>query len=493
MMPAVAPQPARHRGGGRHRPPRAARRRCSQGARRPARPAAAPSRDGAAGAGAPRHPQGRARPARRLRLARERRRITAGDIVRAAMTATGEDDLHAAARVPPRRRGRRAGGADAPPRPSWPSSTRSRSRISAAQAERSRSSAATPSRRRFHDLSRMIMAITRQNDADLRSVIPTKTKMQESVRWPKQSAKLETPTPAKTPGRGRIYDSITETIGDTPLVRLNRLPKERGVKADILAKLEFFNPIASVKDRIGVSMIEALEAAGRHQAGHHPDRADLRQYRHRARLRRRGARLPPDPGDAGIDVDRAAQDARPPRRRARADARPAGHEGRHRQGRGAARRDPERGHPAAVREPGQSRRSTAAPRPRRSGTTPTARSTSSSPASAPAAPSPASARCSSRAGRALKIVAVEPEDSPVLSGGQPGPAQDPGHRRRLRARTSSTARSSTRSSPSATRPPSTRRAPLARLEGIPGGISSGAASPRPSRSPPGRTSRASAS
>ena len=64
-------------------------------------------------------------------------------------------------------------------------------------------------------------------------------------------------------GRGRIYQSITETIGDTPLVRLNRLPARRGVKAEILAKLEFFNPIASVKDRIGVAMIEALEAAGR--------------------------------------------------------------------------------------------------------------------------------------------------------------------------------------------------------------------------------------
>lgn len=61
------------------------------------------------------------------------------------------------------------------------------------------------------------------------------------------------------PGRGRIYDSITETIGDTPLVRLARLPKEAGADADILLKLEFFNPIASVKDRIGVAMIEALE------------------------------------------------------------------------------------------------------------------------------------------------------------------------------------------------------------------------------------------
>jgi cysteine synthase len=64
------------------------------------------------------------------------------------------------------------------------------------------------------------------------------------------------------PGRGRIYDSITQTIGDTPLVRIKRMPREAGAKADILLKLEFFNPISSVKDRIGVSMIEALEKQG---------------------------------------------------------------------------------------------------------------------------------------------------------------------------------------------------------------------------------------
>jgi cysteine synthase A len=68
---------------------------------------------------------------------------------------------------------------------------------------------------------------------------------------------------ARPAGRGRIYDSITATIGDTPLVRLNRLAAERGIKANLLAKLEFFNPISSVKDRIGVAMIDALEAAGR--------------------------------------------------------------------------------------------------------------------------------------------------------------------------------------------------------------------------------------
>jgi cysteine synthase A len=64
------------------------------------------------------------------------------------------------------------------------------------------------------------------------------------------------------PGRGRIYNSITETVGDTPLVRLRRMPKAAGAKAAILLKLEFFNPLASVKDRIGVAMIEAMEAQG---------------------------------------------------------------------------------------------------------------------------------------------------------------------------------------------------------------------------------------
>jgi cysteine synthase len=64
------------------------------------------------------------------------------------------------------------------------------------------------------------------------------------------------------PGRGRVYDSITQTIGDTPLVRIHRLTAEAGVKADVLLKLEFFNPISSVKDRIGVAMVEALEAQG---------------------------------------------------------------------------------------------------------------------------------------------------------------------------------------------------------------------------------------
>ncbi len=65
------------------------------------------------------------------------------------------------------------------------------------------------------------------------------------------------------PLRGRIYDSITETIGNTPLVRIERIRKEEKIEADICLKLEFFNPIASVKDRIGVAMIQALEEEGK--------------------------------------------------------------------------------------------------------------------------------------------------------------------------------------------------------------------------------------
>ncbi|MCW5696051.1 MAG: cysteine synthase A [Bauldia sp.] len=67
----------------------------------------------------------------------------------------------------------------------------------------------------------------------------------------------------KPPGRGRIFDSITDTIGDTPLVRLDKIAARHDVGARLVAKLEFFNPMASVKDRIGVAMIDALEAEGK--------------------------------------------------------------------------------------------------------------------------------------------------------------------------------------------------------------------------------------
>ena len=65
-----------------------------------------------------------------------------------------------------------------------------------------------------------------------------------------------------TPARGKIFDSMPDTMGNTPLVRLSRLAEARGAKAEILAKLEFFNPLASVKDRIGVAMVDDLEAQG---------------------------------------------------------------------------------------------------------------------------------------------------------------------------------------------------------------------------------------
>ena len=69
------------------------------------------------------------------------------------------------------------------------------------------------------------------------------------------------------PLRGRIYDSIAETIGNTPLVRIPKILAEEGITADIVLKLEFFNPISSVKDRIGVNMIVELEESGRLKPG----------------------------------------------------------------------------------------------------------------------------------------------------------------------------------------------------------------------------------
>ncbi len=69
------------------------------------------------------------------------------------------------------------------------------------------------------------------------------------------------------PARGKIYDNIIDTIGATPLVNLSGLAKANNVKANILGKCEFFNPLASVKDRIGFAMIEAAEKAGKIKEG----------------------------------------------------------------------------------------------------------------------------------------------------------------------------------------------------------------------------------
>lgn len=77
--------------------------------------------------------------------------------------------------------------------------------------------------------------------------------------------------PGKTSGpivtapesRGKIYENITQTIGNTPLVRLSKLKAKYGFEGDILLKLEFFNPLASVKDRMAFAMIEEAERTGK--------------------------------------------------------------------------------------------------------------------------------------------------------------------------------------------------------------------------------------
>jgi cysteine synthase A len=84
--------------------------------------------------------------------------------------------------------------------------------------------------------------------------------------------RAERPKPAKSPAHellpgGKIHASILATIGHTPLVRLPRLTAEFSLVADLTLKLEFFNPLGSVKDRIGLAMVEAAEAAGTIQPG----------------------------------------------------------------------------------------------------------------------------------------------------------------------------------------------------------------------------------
>ena len=194
------------------------------------------------------------------------------------------------------------------------------------------------------------------------------------------------------PGRGRIYDNITQTVGDTPLVRLSKLAKAHGVEAEILAKLEFFNPIASVKDRIGVAMIEALEAQGK--LG--PDSVIVEPTSGNTGIAlafvaaQRGYRLilvMPETMSFG-----AAQNALIPRRRIGADARPRGHE---RRGRASAKeivtQNPKAVMPQQFANPANPEIHRRRP-PKKSGTTRAASSIILFPPSGPAARSPASAR-----------------------------------------------------------------------------------------------------
>ncbi|OHC83326.1 MAG: cysteine synthase A [Rhodospirillales bacterium RIFCSPLOWO2_12_FULL_67_15] len=80
---------------------------------------------------------------------------------------------------------------------------------------------------------------------------------------PKSPASASSPAASAAPEfRGRVYGSILETIGATPIVRLARIAAEAGCKAELLGKCEFFNPLSSVKDRIGLAMVEAAERDG---------------------------------------------------------------------------------------------------------------------------------------------------------------------------------------------------------------------------------------
>ena len=215
-----------------------------------------------------------------------------------------------------------------------------------------------------------------------------------------------------------IFDDITQTIGNTPLVRVRRMIQS---EATVLAKLEFFNPLSSVKDRIGLAMIEAAEKSGQLEPGGEiiePTSGNTgialafvcaaRGYRltltmpesmsieRRKLLRALGAEIVLTPAEKGMTgaIERAER---------------------------AARRAARQHHAAAVREPGQPgdpprdhRRGNLA-RHRRPGRFPGRR------ASAPAAPSPACRRSSRRAGRRSRRSPSSRTASPVLSGGKPGP------------------------------------------------------------------------
>ena len=100
----------------------------------------------------------------------------------------------------------------------------------------------------------------------------------------------------------KIYNDITETIGNTPLVRLNRTAKKHGAVADVLLKLEFFNPLSSVKDRIGIALIDDALKSGKINPDTVHDRTDQRQHRHRAGLRRGGERSEIHFDDAGSEA-----------------------------------------------------------------------------------------------------------------------------------------------------------------------------------------------
>ena len=183
----------------------------------------------------------------------------------------------------------------------------------------------------------------------------------------------------------KTYDTITDLIGSTPLLKLNRFAAAENLGAEVYAKLEYFNPAGSVKDRIAYAMIDRRREERRAQARLRHHRADQRQHRHRPCRRRRRARLPHHHRHARDHERRAPPADEGLRRGAGAHRGRQGHEGRHCQGTGAGRPDRRTAlSPVSSPTPRTPPR-TARPQAPRSGTTPTARWTSSLRASAPAA------------------------------------------------------------------------------------------------------------
>ena len=208
------------------------------------------------------------------------------------------------------------------------------------------------------------------------------------------------------------YDNIVEVVGWTPLVRLRRIA--RGIRTPLYGKAENLNPGGSVKDRIGLSIIEGAERRGRAQAGRGDRRGHEREHRHRPRDRRRDQGIPLHLHDPRQDVER--EDPPAPRLRGR---------GHRRADRGAARTTPSttsrRRRRSWRRRPGPSsrtstttrttRRRTTARRDRRSGSRRRGRSRTSSARPGPAERSPGVGRYLKEKNPAVKVVAGDPVGS----------------------------------------------------------------------------------
>src|SRR6266699_2146833 len=246
-------------------------------------------------------------------------------------------------------------------------------------------------------------------------------------------------TPDPRPGRGRIYNSITETIGDTPLVRMARMPGTAGVKADLLFKLEFFNPIGSVKDRIGAA------ARGYHLILVMPESMSLER---RKMLTLLGAQLELTEAAKGMKgaLARAAEILRstPHSIMPQQFENPANPEIHRRTTAEEIWNDTQGGVDAVI-----------------SGVSTGGTITGVGQVLKARKPS-------------VKMIAVEPEDSPVLSGGQPGPHKIQGIGAGFIPEILDRSVIDEVVTISNDEALDTTRA-LARLEGIPGGISSGAA------------------